>query len=76
MFDYAPVNAGLALLGAVCITLTCLLPRRKGSTAINEAIDIGDNVMEAKVPPSSPLVGQSPQQVEALAEDGMKLSTA
>jgi di/tricarboxylate transporter len=75
MFDYAPVGLGLAALGLVCITLTCgILPKRKGAAALNEAIDIGDYVVEAKVPPGSPLVGQAANDVEALAEDGMKLT--
>jgi di/tricarboxylate transporter len=75
MFDYAPVGLGLAALGLICITLTCgVLPRRRGSAALTEAIDIGDYVVEARVPPSSPLVGQSPAEVEAL-EDNLKLTT-
>lgn len=75
LFDYAPVGAALAALGLICITLTCsVLPRRKGTASIDEAIDIGDYVVEAKVPPSSPMVGQTAGEVEALAEEGMKLT--
>ncbi len=76
MFDFAPVGIGLAAIGLICITLTCtVLPRRKSSAALKEAVDIGDYVVEAKVPPESPLVGQAANDVEALAEDGMKVTS-
>src|SRR5690606_33162233 len=76
MFDYAPVGLGLALVGLVWITLACTwLPMRRGAGALNTAIDIEDYLVEAKVPPSSPVVGQAPQEVEALAEGEAKVQS-
>jgi di/tricarboxylate transporter len=76
MFEYAPVGICLAALGLVWITLTCAwLPKRRGAGALNTAIDIEDYVVEARVPASSPVVGQAPHEVEALAEGEAKVTS-
>jgi di/tricarboxylate transporter len=76
MFEYAPVGVCLAALGLVWITLTCTwLPKRRGAGALNTAIDIEDYVVEARVPASSPIVGQAPHEVEALAEGEAKVTS-
>jgi di/tricarboxylate transporter len=76
MFDYAPVGLSLALLGVGWITLSCVwLPVRRGAGGLNTAIDIEDYVVEAKVPPASPVVGQAPHEVEALAEGEAKVTS-
>ena len=76
MFDYTPVGLGLAAVGLVWITLTCgWLPKRRGAGDINTAIDIEDYVVEARVPASSPVVGQAPHEVEALAEGEAKVTS-
>jgi di/tricarboxylate transporter len=51
MFDFAPVGAGLALVGVVFLAFAYrLLPRdRKGTTTAGEAIDIEDYVTEGRV---------------------------
>jgi di/tricarboxylate transporter len=76
MFDFAPVGLALAAVGVVWITLTCgWLPKRRGAGALNTAIDIEDYVVEATVPAKSPVVGQAPRDVEALAEGEAKVTS-
>lgn len=76
MFDYAPVGGALAALGLVVIVIACgLLPRRRASASLKEAIEIEDYVVEARVPASSPIVGQAPRDVEALGGDKLKLAS-
>jgi len=76
MFDYAPVGGALAALGLVGITLVCvLLPRRRAAASINDAIEIENYVIEVRVPPKSPAVGKAPRELEALAENGMKIAS-
>ena len=75
MFEYAPVGLGLAAVGLVYITIACgTLPKRRGAGALNTAIDIEDYVVEARVSSSSPVVGQAPHEVEALAEGDAKVT--
>ncbi len=77
LFDYAPVGAGLSLLGLICLTLTYwLLPKdRQAGTSLDAAIDIKDYTAELKVPETSPLVGTLARDVPALAEGPATLTT-
>lgn len=77
LFDYAPVGAGLSLLGLVCLTLTYwLLPRdRQAGATLDAAIDIKDYTAELRVPETSPLVGTLARDVPLLAEGPATLTT-
>jgi di/tricarboxylate transporter len=61
MFDFAPVGAGLALVGVVFLAFAYrLLPQdRKGSATAGESIDIDDYVTEGRVGPKSTLLGET-----------------
>lgn len=88
MFDFAPVGAGLVLVGVVFLGFAYrLLPRdRKGAVAAGEAIDIEDYVTEGRVGAESALAGQNYSvlreklakdvEVTALVRDGRKLPLA
>lgn len=76
MFDYAPVGGALAALGLVVIVLACgLLPRRRAAVSLNEAIEIENYVVEARVPASSAVVGQAPRDLEALGGEKLELAS-
>lgn len=76
MFDYAPVGGALAALGLVVIVLACgLLPRRRAAVSLNEAIEIENYVVEARVPASSPVVGQAPRDLEAMGGEKLELAS-
>lgn len=69
MFDFAPVGIVVALAGCVFLSLGYrLLPRRQGSTALEQALDIKDYVTEVQIGEVSPLLGQSIADLKALAE--------
>src|SRR5215207_6438159 len=75
MFDYAPVGLVIAGFGLICLTLTYrLLPRRRGGTSLNAAINIENYLAEVKVPAGSPLVGQRAVEVAALGEGATTLT--
>ncbi len=59
MFDFAPVGAGVAIVGVVFIALLGwkLTPRRQGSTDSEDLFHVEDYISEVLVPASSPLVG-------------------
>jgi di/tricarboxylate transporter len=61
MFDFAPVGAGLAVMGVLFLAFGYrLLPRdRKASTTPGEAIDIDDYVTEGRVGPKSTVLGET-----------------
>jgi di/tricarboxylate transporter len=70
MFDFAPVGIVVALAGCLFLCLGYrLLPRdRRGSVAMEQAIDIKDYVTEARVEATSTLLGKSLLDLKALAE--------
>ena len=58
MFDFLPVGIGLAMVGIVFLTLAYrLLPPRRGSATMDEALNIDDYITEARVPDESVLIG-------------------
>jgi di/tricarboxylate transporter len=77
MFDFAPVGLSIALAGLVCLALTFrLLPaNRRGTASLDEAIDIENYTVEARVPPESSLVGQRAAEVAQLGEGKVQLTT-
>jgi len=70
MFDFAPVGIVVALAGCAFLSIGYrLLPRdRRGSTAIEQALDIKDYVTEVQIGEASPMLGQSIADLKALAE--------
>jgi di/tricarboxylate transporter len=77
MFDYAPVGLGLSAIGLVYLTFASgMLPKdRRGGVSIDAAINIENYVVEATLPKDSPLVGKLAQDVEALGEGQVKVTT-
>ncbi|MGZ5092950.1 MAG: SLC13 family permease [Burkholderiales bacterium] len=77
MFDYAPVGLGLSAIGLVYLTFASgMLPKdRRGGVSIDAAINIENYVVEATIPKDSPLVGKLAQDVEALGEGQVKVTT-
>jgi di/tricarboxylate transporter len=77
MFDYAPVGLGLSAIGLVYLTFASgMLPKdRRGGVSIDAAINIENYVVEATIRKDSPLVGKLAQDVEALGEGQVKVTT-
>jgi len=71
MFDFAPVGAGIALVGVLFIVLVGwrLLPKRKGQLSREELFEIDDYITEIKVPKKSSLTGRRMRDLEN-ATDG------
>lgn len=69
MFDFTPVGIVVALAGCAFLSVGYrLLPRdRRGSLAMEQAIDIKDYVTEAKIQDASALLGKSVADLKALA---------
>ncbi len=61
MFDFAPVGAGVAVIGLIFISLVGwrLTPMRKGQGAVEDLFQIEDYLSEVVVPENSKLVGQT-----------------
>jgi di/tricarboxylate transporter len=61
MFDFAPVGAGVALVGVAFIALLGwrLTPRREGQSAPEELFEIADYISEVVIPEDSRFVGQT-----------------
>lgn len=71
MFDFAPVGAGVALVGVIFIIFVGwrLLPERKGQLSREELFDIEDYITEIRVPEKSALTGKRLRDLEE-ATDG------
>jgi di/tricarboxylate transporter len=69
MFDFAPVGAGIAIIGLIFLAFGWrLLPRgRKGAATMDAAFNIEGYTTEAAIPDDSPIVGKT---VGALVEAG------
>lgn len=71
MFDFAPVGAGIALIGVLFILLVGwrFLPQRKGQLSKEELFEIDDYITEIRVPQKSTLTGKRLRDLEN-ATDG------
>lgn len=68
MFDFLPVGAGLTLVAVAFLSFGWrLLPKRQGQAA-DAPFRMEDFVAEAKLPGTSPLVGKTVGDLEALAD--------
>ncbi len=69
MFDFTPVGAGLALIGALFLAVGWrLLPHRRGA-ASGTSFTIEDYTSEVRIPERSPFVGRTVGEVEKLSSD-------
>lgn len=60
MFDYAPVGLGLSLVGLVFLHFGYrLLPDRRASPTLGEALDIKDYTTNAEIPADSKWIGRT-----------------
>ncbi|MQW90077.1 SLC13 family permease [Sinorhizobium saheli] len=72
MFDFTPVGASLALVGAVFLLFAYrLVPERKSQqVAVHQAIEITDYTAEAVVPAGSPVIGRPLSNLVKLGDGG------
>ncbi|WP_026187554.1 SLC13 family permease [Ensifer sp. BR816] len=72
MFDFTPVGASLALVGAVFLLFAYrLVPERKSQqVSVQQAIEITDYTSEAVVAPGSPAIGKSLSTLVKLGDGG------
>ncbi|WEX76155.1 SLC13 family permease [Sinorhizobium numidicum] len=72
MFDFTPVGASLALVGAVFLLFAYrLVPERKSQqAAVHDAIEITDYTSEAVVPAGSPAIGKPLGSLVKLGDGG------
>ena len=78
MFDYTPVGIVIALCGVVFLSFAYrLLPagRRAAGTSMEAAFNIEEYSTEARVPEASPVVGRTVAELEALGEEGLRVTT-
>lgn len=74
MFDYTPVGLSIALCGFVFLSFGYrLLPKRKPPASIDAAFNLGGYTTEARLSADSPLAGQSVADLEAAAENEVKV---
>lgn len=76
MFDFSPVGLGVCAVGILFLSLGWhLLPRnRRAASSIDAAFTIERYTAEARIPVSSPSVGQSISQLETLAEGDVQVA--
>lgn len=72
MFDFTPVGASLALVGAVFLLFAYrLVPERKSQqVAVHQAIEITDYTAEAVVPAGSPVIGRPLSNLVKIGDGG------
>ncbi|MCA1405406.1 SLC13 family permease [Ensifer sp. IC3342] len=72
MFDFTPVGASVALVGAVFLLFAYrLVPERKSQqVSVNQAIEITDYTSEAVVVPGSPMIGKPLGNLVKLGDGG------
>lgn len=69
MFDFTPVGLGLAIAGAVFLSVGYrLLPRRKGSASMDAAFDLEGFTTEVLVPEGSGIIGKTVGDFKELFE--------
>ena len=76
LFDFSPVGLGICAVGIVFLSLGWrLLPTdRRAASSMDAAFTIERYTSEARVPPTSPSVGQSIAAFEALAEGEVQVA--
>ncbi|OAP35802.1 permease [Sinorhizobium glycinis] len=72
MFDFTPVGASLALVGAIFLLFAYrLVPERKSQqVSVQQAIEITDYTSEAMVTPGSPAIGKALSSLVRLGDGG------
>lgn len=72
MFDFTPVGASLALVGAIFLLFAYrLVPERKSQqVSVQQAIEITDYMSEAMAAPGSPAIGKSLSSLVKLGDGG------
>jgi len=73
MFDFAPVGAGIAVVGVLFISFIGwrLVPKRKDPDAVNQDLfELKGYIIEAHIPEESELVGQLIREVEQVTTGG------
>ncbi|ACP25639.1 putative transmembrane transport protein [Sinorhizobium fredii NGR234] len=72
MFDFTPVGASLALVGAIFLLFAYrLVPERKSQqVSVQQAIEITDYTSEAMAAPGSPAIGKSLSSLVKLGDGG------
>jgi di/tricarboxylate transporter len=77
MFDFLPVGFGISLITVVLVSFAWrLIPRRRKSTNnAEQPFRLEDYISEVRVPESSPVIGKTVRELEALA-DGEATVTA
>ncbi|PZP57378.1 MAG: SLC13 family permease [Micavibrio aeruginosavorus] len=75
MFDFAPVGIGICAAGILYLSVAwVLLPKdRRGQTAPEDQFEINDYVSEVKVPPESPIIGQTVSQAEEMVDGDLQI---
>ncbi|MFO8192639.1 MAG: SLC13 family permease [Bacillota bacterium] len=70
MFDFAPVGAGIALVGIIFIVLLGwrLIPQRKGQLSAEELFKVEDYITEVVVPEKSALTGKRVRDLENMTD--------
>lgn len=77
MFDFLPVGAALTIAGVgfLAVGYTLLPTGRKGTSSVEAAFRLEPYTAEARVPPSSPVVGLTVAELESLAEGEVEVAT-
>jgi di/tricarboxylate transporter len=75
MFDFAPVGAGIAIVGLIFLAFGWrLLPRgRKSGTTMEAAFNIEGYTTEAEIPEDSPIAGKTVRALEQAGEDEVEV---
>lgn len=70
MFDFAPVGAGVAVVGVAFIALIGwrMIPKREGQASREDLFQIEEYTTEVRVPDESPLVGKLLRDIESAAD--------
>lgn len=71
MFDFSPVGAVVAAVGVAFVALIGwrLIPKERRSTAAERLFEIGDYIIEVRIPEGCPLIAQRIGEIEAFAGD-------
>ena len=78
MFDYTPVGIVIAVIGVAFLSFAYrILPgdRRAAGLSMEAAFNLEVYSTEARVPETSPFVGRSVSAIEALGEEGLRVTT-
>lgn len=75
MFDFTPVDLGVALAGLLFIVLIGwrLIPRRRGQTTADELFEVEHYLTEVQLPEDSKLVGKPLPEINSFVENGVNI---